>query len=266
MHQGALFRPPVSAAAVNELPEHSSHTLQVGNLRLDTSHLACGAAAYVIRGTAGRHTEIEQIPDLGEAETQILAAENEMQAQQVVLRVLPVAAPRPDRLLQEPASFVVADRLHTDAGSACQFPDLHFLASVVSPISSLAPVPWYGVKAALRHPVAAHHSRRHTERRRRLQISRNGGRLPLWSARSGELFFLTADTLMATSISTGHGLEWTTPRALFARPELAALEYGFSVSADGRRFLIPTRNPDASAREINVVLNWFEDLKARAKQ
>jgi hypothetical protein len=131
MHQGALFRPPVSATAVNELPEHCPDTLQVGNLLLDGSHLACGAVAYVIRGTAGRHTEIEQIPDLGEAETR---------------------------------------------------------------------------------------------------------------------------------------LECTTPRALFARPELAALEYGFSVSADGRRFLIPTRNPDASAREINVVLNWFEELKAKAKQ
>jgi eukaryotic-like serine/threonine-protein kinase len=100
----------------------------------------------------------------------------------------------------------------------------------------------------------------------RLQISRNGGRLPLWSTRSGELFFLTADTLMAVSISTGHDLDWTTPRALFARPDLAALEYSFAVSADGRRFLFPTRNPNASAREINVVLSWFEELKAKAKQ
>jgi hypothetical protein len=58
-------------------------------------------------------------------------------------------------------------------------------------------------------------------------------------------------------------LKWTTPRALFARPDLAPLDYGFSVSADGRRFLYPARNPDASPREIHVVLNWFEELKAR---
>ena len=92
---------------------------------------------------------------------------------------------------------------------------------------------------------------------------RRSSRTPAWSARNGELFFLKGDTVMATPVSTQPSLEWTTPRALFARPDLAALDYGFSVSADGRRFLYPARNPDASAREIHVVLNWFEELKAK---
>ena len=96
------------------------------------------------------------------------------------------------------------------------------------------------------------------------QISTTGGRLPQWSARSGELFFLKSDTVMATSVSTRTGFDWTVPRPLFARPDLATLDYGFAVSADGRRFLYPARNPDASPREIHVVLNWFEELKARA--
>jgi serine/threonine-protein kinase len=95
------------------------------------------------------------------------------------------------------------------------------------------------------------------------QISRTGGRAPVWSARSGELFFLKTDTVMATSVSAQPSLDWTTPRPLFARPDLAALDYGFSVSADGRRFLYPARNPDAPPREIHVVLNWFEELKAK---
>jgi len=95
------------------------------------------------------------------------------------------------------------------------------------------------------------------------QISKTGGRSPVWSARSGELFFLKIDTVMATSVSSQPSLDWTTPRALFARPDLAALDYGFSVSADGRRFLYPARNPDSSPREIHVVLNWFDELKAR---
>jgi hypothetical protein len=95
------------------------------------------------------------------------------------------------------------------------------------------------------------------------QISRAGGRAPVWSARSGELFFLKSDTVMATSVSTQRTLERTTPRPLFARPDLATLDFGFAVSADGRRFLYPARNPDASPREIHVVLNWFEELKAK---
>jgi hypothetical protein len=100
----------------------------------------------------------------------------------------------------------------------------------------------------------------------RMQISRDGGRLPLWSAHSNELFYLNADTLMATSVTTRDGFDWSTPRALFARADLAALEYPFSVSADGRRFLYPATNPDSFAREIHVVLNWFEELKAREKR
>jgi serine/threonine-protein kinase len=95
------------------------------------------------------------------------------------------------------------------------------------------------------------------------QISTTGGRLPQWSARSGELFFLKSDTVMATSVSMRNEFDWTTPRPLFARPDLATLDYGFAVSADGKRFLYPARNPDASPREIHVVLNWFKELKAR---
>jgi hypothetical protein len=53
------------------------------------------------------------------------------------------------------------------------------------------------------------------------QISKTGGRTPVWSARSGELFFLKSDTVMATSVSTQRTFDWTTPRPLFARPDLA---------------------------------------------
>ena len=95
------------------------------------------------------------------------------------------------------------------------------------------------------------------------QISTTGGRTPVWSARSGELFFLKRDTVMATSVSARPSLDWTTPRPLFARSDLAALDYGFAVSGDGRRFLYPAGNPEASPREIHVVLNWFEELKAK---
>jgi hypothetical protein len=41
--------------------------------------------------------------------------------------------------------------------------------------------------------------------------------------------------------------------------------HGFGVTADGRRILVPTGNPDAVATEIHVVLNWVEELKAEGK-
>ncbi len=98
------------------------------------------------------------------------------------------------------------------------------------------------------------------------QISRSGGRLPFWSAQSGELFFITGDTLMATTVSTRGELDWTAPKPLFRSGDLMDLDYRISATADGRRFLLPTRNPDAAATEIQVVFNWFDVLRAGGKR
>jgi hypothetical protein len=38
---------------------------------------------------------------------------------------------------------------------------------------------------------------------------------------------------------------------------------GYAVAPDGRRFLILRPEPKAIPTQINVVLNWFEELKAR---
>jgi hypothetical protein len=35
------------------------------------------------------------------------------------------------------------------------------------------------------------------------------------------------------------------------------------VAPDGQRILITVPNPDAPAREIQVVVNWFEELRRR---
>jgi hypothetical protein len=97
----------------------------------------------------------------------------------------------------------------------------------------------------------------------RQQISVQGGRLPEWAAKSSELFFINHDTLLVSTVSTEQGFDWTTPRPLFVAPDLTSLGVGFSVTADGQRILYPARNPDALAKEIHVVLNWFEELRER---
>ena len=97
------------------------------------------------------------------------------------------------------------------------------------------------------------------------QVSVNGGTYPMWSARSGELFFIAGDAMMVSAVSTRTGFDWTTPRLLFSSPDLGALESPISVSADGKRFLLPTRNQDSAPREIHVVLNWFDELRRKAK-
>ena len=96
----------------------------------------------------------------------------------------------------------------------------------------------------------------------RQQVSVNGGRWPRWSAQSGELFFRQGDTIMVSKVSTGNAFVLEDlPRPLFVAS--GSGEGGYDVSADGQRFLVAAQNPDAPAREIHVVLNWFEELKAK---
>jgi len=97
------------------------------------------------------------------------------------------------------------------------------------------------------------------------QVSMDGGRLPIWSDLSGELFFLKADTLMVSAVTTGDNFSRSTPRPLFVSSDLSVGGvWGFDVSDDGQRILYPASNPGAPAREIHVVLNWFEELRELA--
>jgi hypothetical protein len=61
------------------------------------------------------------------------------------------------------------------------------------------------------------------------------------------------------------------PRLLFETPQAALQPFGalgadYSVSNDGQRFLMvrPREQAQASLTQINVVMNWFEELKRRA--
>ncbi len=65
---------------------------------------------------------------------------------------------------------------------------------------------------------------------------------------------------MVTEVSTRGSFRRATPRPLF---ELAG-GLSYDVSADGQRFLVQVKNPDAPAKEIHVVVNWFEVLRERA--
>ena len=68
---------------------------------------------------------------------------------------------------------------------------------------------------------------------------------------------------MVSDVTTGDDFSYSTPRALFVSSDLRQ-DWWYAVSADGQRILYAARNPDAPAREIHVVLNWFEELRALA--
>jgi hypothetical protein len=99
------------------------------------------------------------------------------------------------------------------------------------------------------------------------QISTEGGTEPVWNSNGRELFYRGGDKMMAVEITTQPSFVAGTPRMLFAgqyQPTPATTP-NYDVSPDGQRFLMlkPSESTGVAPTQINVVLNWFEELKQK---
>ena len=92
-------------------------------------------------------------------------------------------------------------------------------------------------------------------------ISSGGGNTPRWAANGRELFYRNGAGLMAVDVETGASFHAGTRRRLFDKPG------NYDVSPDGKRFLMtrPAGSPQGRPAEIRVVVNWFEELRRRAR-
>jgi serine/threonine-protein kinase len=102
----------------------------------------------------------------------------------------------------------------------------------------------------------------------RWQISTEGGRLPLWGRDGRELFYLAPDgRLIVVPVQTNPSFTAGSAEILFEKTyyEIEGAGRFYDISPDGRRFLmIKESEADTSApMSMTVVLNWFEELKAR---
>jgi serine/threonine protein kinase/Tol biopolymer transport system component len=98
----------------------------------------------------------------------------------------------------------------------------------------------------------------------RWQISTEGGQEPMWNPRGGELFYRSGRRIMAVDVDTTSGFSAGKPRMLFEGPYLPGGGFPFyDVSPDGQRFLMlkPVEYQTSAPTQINVTLNWFEELK-----
>jgi WD40-like Beta Propeller Repeat len=99
------------------------------------------------------------------------------------------------------------------------------------------------------------------------QISTEGGTEPSWNPNGRELFYRSGDKMMAVEIATQPVFAAGKPRMLFEGPYAPApiTNPNYDVSPDGQRFLMlkPVDQDQAAPTQINVVLNWFEELKRR---
>jgi len=92
------------------------------------------------------------------------------------------------------------------------------------------------------------------------QISSEGGTEPVW-ARNGELFYRNGDKMMAVGTTTRSTFSADKPKVLFeGRYATYNTMPAYDVTPDGQRFLL-AKTSEQGPQEINVVLNWFEELK-----
>jgi len=103
-----------------------------------------------------------------------------------------------------------------------------------------------------------------------VQISTDGGLEPMWARNGKELFYRNGEEMMVVSVQTeGPTFEAGTSRVLFEgsyRYGYTDMTSNYDVSADGQRFVMVTEAPSTGGLEdlpdqINVVLNWTEELK-----
>ena len=96
---------------------------------------------------------------------------------------------------------------------------------------------------------------------RKVDISTEGSEPGLaWAPDGRELFYLSGNRMMAVDIETEPDFIVGTPRVLFEAPFPVSPE--FDITPDGQRFLM-VRIGERQADQINVVVNWFEELKER---
>ena len=100
---------------------------------------------------------------------------------------------------------------------------------------------------------------------RKIRISTGSGQEVAWAPDGHELFYRTGDRMMAADIVTQPTLKAGKPHLLFERTFAKGGPWrNYDVSHDGQRFLMlkPT-NEDVALTQMNVVLNWFEEVSRR---
>jgi Tol biopolymer transport system component len=96
----------------------------------------------------------------------------------------------------------------------------------------------------------------------RVAISRGGGSGPIWSRDGREIFYREVDNLVSVDVKLADTVAIGERRTLL---DLSGYETGlyqqFDVSGDGQRFLLIRTDPAARPTRLDVIINWFSDLR-----
>ena len=102
------------------------------------------------------------------------------------------------------------------------------------------------------------------------QITTDGGDDPIWSPDGSQLFYSSNSKLFAVDVRTQPGFSFGKPQPLPISGFLQRLGQppDYDITPDGKQFLVvlPASQNETNQRstaQIDIVLNWFEELKQR---
>jgi len=97
----------------------------------------------------------------------------------------------------------------------------------------------------------------------RWPISTDGGSEPVWARSGRELFYRSGDRMMAVAVTTDATFGASKPRLLFEAEAPTDTAQTYDVTPDGEFVMIEPGDSDRPPTQINVVLNWLQELEAR---
>ncbi|MBA7647326.1 Tol-Pal system protein TolB [subsurface metagenome] len=102
-----------------------------------------------------------------------------------------------------------------------------------------------------------------------IPVTTDGGREPVWDPSEKELYYRddTGDKLFKVSILTEPTVQVGSPELLFEGRFMASSSLwgrNYDISPQGDFFILIEEGEMQSAAQINVVVNWFEELKRLA--
>jgi Tol biopolymer transport system component len=94
-------------------------------------------------------------------------------------------------------------------------------------------------------------------------ISTAGGQRPLWSSDGTELFYAADSAIMRVAVDArGSRFAAAPPELLFTGPFDPSYT-SYALSKDGAGFVMVEVDPNARPTQLNVVLNWAEEVKRK---
>ena len=96
-----------------------------------------------------------------------------------------------------------------------------------------------------------------------MRVSANGGGEPRWSPSGDRLFFREGNLMVAADVVRRPVLSIGRPRVLFDGGWQLEADTPYSVMPDGKRFLMVRFEPAAIPTRLDIITNWFEELRRR---